>query len=44
MLFCQIEAIVVGTDVEAIAAGSKLPPDTNISIDSSQAEITNVLQ
>lgn len=46
MLFCQIEAILGGSDVEAIAAGTDLPPDPEVLqtvIESSQAEITNLL-
>lgn len=47
MLFCQIEAILGGTDVEAIAAGTDLPSDPEVLqtvIESSQAEVANLLE
>ena len=46
MFFYQIEAILGGADVEAVAAGSDLPPDPEVLqtvIESSQAEVANLL-
>ena len=46
MLFFQIEALLGGSDFEAIAAGTDLPPDPEVLqtvIESSQAEISNLL-
>ena len=46
MLFHQIEAILGGADVEAVAAGSDLLPDPEVLqtvIESSQAEVANLL-
>ena len=47
VLFCQIEAILAGTDVETIAAGTDLPSDPEVLqtvIESSQAEVANLLE